>query len=121
MEMDYLYDWDFEGQDDIFDGESSMRVTTAMKRSDGSTQFTATMRLRPAGLSPWVLAWQLARYPSYCLIIQLWIHYEAFWLFWKGVVYQPHPEGAETAASRIIGAIMTPFFEVQAWLSKKSK
>ena len=121
MEMEYIYDWTFAGEDKVFHGDSSnnttMRVTTAMKRPDGKTQFTATMQLQRAGLRPLVLAWQLARYPSYCFIIQLWIHYEAFWLFIKGIAYQPHPQGSETTASRIIGAIMTPFFELQAWLT----
>jgi DUF1365 family protein len=131
MEMQYTYDWTFAGQDQVFGNEDNddaleptgtndLRVTTAMVRpDDGKMQFTATMRVHPEGLDPMRLAWQLALYPSYCIIIQLWIHYEAFWLFWKGVAYCPHPEGAETIASRIIGTVMTPFFELQTLLAGK--
>uniref|UniRef100_A0A7S3P491 Uncharacterized protein n=1 Tax=Amphora coffeiformis TaxID=265554 RepID=A0A7S3P491_9STRA len=127
MEMSYTYDWDFSGEDKVYGGDQqqTLYVKTAMRRRqhqqqeqqpDGDDlQFSGTMRLQAAGLDPFMLAWQLARYPSYCLIVQLWIHYEAFWLFVKGVAYQPHPQGAETAASRIIGAAMAPLFELQAW------
>lgn len=121
MEMSYMYDWIFEGEEAhiISKNDGSLRVTTAMvKEEDGSKRFTATMRVKQAGLHPMKLAWQLARYPSYCAIIQIWIHYEAFWLFWKGVSYQPHPNGSETTASRMIGTLMAPFFQLQAWLSK---
>jgi hypothetical protein len=66
---------------------------------------------------PFLLAWHaLIRYPIYCMIIQVWIHYQAFWLFYKGVAFQPHPNGTETAASRIIGSIMKPFFALQEML-----
>ena len=124
MEMEYTYDWTFAGQDQVFgqgaDVDKALRVTTSMLRpADKKTQFTATMKVRRAGIDPMILAWQLAWYPSYCFIIQFWIHYEAFWLFWKGVAYCPHPDGSETTASRIIGAVMTPFFELQTWLAPK--
>ena len=129
MEMSYTYDWTFQGQDQVSTAtngddnkDDSLRVTTAMIRNDnGATQFTATMRLQRAGLHPMTLAWQLVRYPSYCLIVQFWIHWQAFGLFCKGVPYQPHPDGAETTASRIIGAVMTPLFALQAWLSSFDK
>ena len=102
-------------------GDDTLRITTAMVRpTDGVTQFTATVKLQRAGLDPTNLAWQLAWYPSYCLIVQLWIHIQAFWLFHKGVPYQPHPTGAETTASRLIGAVMTPLFALQEWLESSS-
>ena len=98
---------------------AALRITTAMIRpdKDRAMQFSATLRLKRAGLDPLTIAWQLARYPSFCLIVQLWIHVQAFWLFYKGVPYQPHPDGAETTASRLIGAVMTPLFQIQAWWS----
>ena len=49
------------------------------------------------------------------MIIQIWIHYEALWLFVKGVTFIPHPDASETTASRIIATIMTPFFAIQEW------
>lgn len=117
MEMTYNYDWLF----DPWANDKSWCITTAMKRiSDGVLQFTATMRVAPQGLNPLVLAWQLARFPMYCMIIQIWIHYEAFWLFVKGVTFQPHPTGAETTASRVIGNIMTPLFAFKDMLDGKA-
>ena len=121
MEMDYNYDWIFDH--DLYQ-KDSIHVVTAMKRGD-TLQFSATMHVHRKGLHPYRVAWQLGSYPIYCLIIQIWIHYEAFWLFYKGVTFQPHPEGAETTASKIIGTLMTPFFAAQAWIeerrSKKQK
>jgi len=71
-------------------------------------------------LSPFRLAWHvLARYPAYCAIVQVWIHYEAFWLFWKGVAFQPHPRGSETAASRAVAAVMAPFFALQGYYDRR--
>eukprot|EP00523_Entomoneis_sp_CCMP467_P000726 CAMPEP_0168746176 /NCGR_PEP_ID=MMETSP0724-20121128/15009_1 /TAXON_ID=265536 /ORGANISM="Amphiprora sp., Strain CCMP467" /LENGTH=428 /DNA_ID=CAMNT_0008793933 /DNA_START=51 /DNA_END=1337 /DNA_ORIENTATION=- len=124
MEMSYNYDWVFDAE---WNPTKSLYVTTAMKReSDNAMQFTATLRVRAttstttAGtfpqdglINPFHIAWQLARYPFYCVLLQIWIHYEAFWLFVKGVAYQPHPQGAETTASRLIGNLMTPLFALQ--------
>jgi hypothetical protein len=55
------------------------------------------------------------------MLIQIWIHYQAALLFIKGVVYIPHPQGSETAASKTIAAVMAPFFALQDWLSPKPK
>jgi hypothetical protein len=49
------------------------------------------------------------------MIIQIWIHIQAFKLFVKGVEFIPHPEGSETAASRMIGQIMAPLFAIKDW------
>jgi len=101
-------------------------------RDDGRrVQFHAVMKVRRrVGLfddgswtSPFRLALEvLVRYPSYCLIVQIWIHYEAFRLFCKGVEFQPHPEGSETAASRAIGQLMAPLFaakdRLKSWKRK---
>ena len=56
----------------------------------------------------------------YCMIIQLWIHIQAFHLFAKGISYQPHPQGSETSISRVIGTMMEPFFYVRAHYIKKT-
>ena len=140
MEMDYTYDWTFGGQDQVAtpnnengNNHDTLRITTAMVLNDDNnnnnndnnnnngTQFSATVRLHRAGLHPLKLAWQLAHFPCYCVLIQAWIHFEAFWLFVKGVPYQPHPQGAETTASRLIGAVMTPLFQIQDWLSSSKE
>jgi hypothetical protein len=49
----------------------------------------------------------------YCIIIQIWIHVQAFYLFSKGIAYQPHPLGSETSISRFIGHMMEPFFFIR--------
>ncbi len=37
------------------------------------------------------------------------------------VPFFPHPEGAETAASKLVGMIMTPLFNAQAAWDKRSR
>jgi uncharacterized protein len=142
MEMNYLYDWTFR---DIItnDNNSSIVITNTLraKRNNGddddaddddhpgdngssTVQFHAKMDVTKRSLHPWCIAYYMATYPCYCAILQVWIHYQAAWLFLKGVPYQPHPHGAETTASRIIGTIMTPLFAAQVlcwrWWGKKT-
>ena len=74
-----------------------------------------------APTSIWSIAYQLSKYPVYGLIVQLWIHYQALLLFLKGVDFQPHPQGSETWASKMIGSVMAPFFALQALLEKEEK
>ena len=125
MEMNYDYDWsfrDFEGSNGNTTGPDNIHVVTAMKQMDTDTlQFTATMNVHRRGMHPLAIAWQIVTYPCYCMILQIWIHYQAFLLFLKGVTFQPHPEGAETAASRIIGSVMVPFFAIQDLFTKTKK
>lgn len=35
----------------------------------------------------------------------------------KGVVFIPHPEGAETMVSKVIAKVMAPVFELIDWVS----
>lgn len=109
MDMQHLYDWTFWefplAHDVIF-------LHASMVKGD-VRQFTATVDMAPTPFTPFALAWQLIQFPIYCAIIQVWIHMEAFWLFKKGVTYQPHPEGSETTASRLIGKVMTPLFALK--------
>jgi DUF1365 family protein len=132
MEMNYTYDWTFSPLDmgdattadtttNTADTAAShehapLRITTGMKNSSDKWQFSATMHVHRQGIRPATIAWQICTYPVYCFIIQLWIHYEAFWLFVKGVAYQPHPDETETTVSLIIGTLMTPFFAIKAWM-----
>lgn len=121
MEMSYNYDWVFRNFDST--KPSSIHVVTAMKRADKSNalQFSATMNVHRQSMHPLTIAFQIVTYPSYCIILQIWIHYQAFWLFLKGVTFQPHPTGMETTASRVIGAMMAPFFAVRDWFSNAKK
>jgi hypothetical protein len=110
MEMDYMYDWTF------WELSNGMISLHASMKKGGVRQFTANVDITGAPFTPFRLAWQLIQFPIYCFIIQIWIHVEAFWLFKKGVAYQPHPKGSETTASRLIGSIMTPIFALKDWM-----
>lgn len=117
MDMEHIYDWTFWE----FDSPNKpIYISTSMIK-DGNTYFNAYVDITPRIMKPFMLAWQLIRFPVYCLLIQLWIHYEAFWLFAKGVAYVPHPKGSETAASLLIGKIMTPLFDFKDWVDEKRK
>jgi DUF1365 family protein len=116
MEMDYLYDWTFTGTPG-----NSITIINALRRQD-KIHFTAKLQVEPQSVdNPLVLAWQLVRYPVFCMIIQIWIHYQAALLFIKGVMYIPHPQGSETAASKTIAAVMAPFFAVRDFITPKPK
>ena len=105
-------------------------VQAAMKRDltnqehgtmKSETHFTANVRVfHQGGMHPFRIAWQLIYFPIYCFIIQLWIHYEAFWLFVKGIAFFPHPNETETGASAVIGAIMGPLFALKDKLNSSS-
>lgn len=109
MDMEYLYDWTFWE----FPRSTDPITLYASMKKGNVRQFTANVDMKKIPFTPFSLAWQLIQFPIYCAIIQVWIHIEAFWLFKKGVAYQPHPKGSETTASRIIGSIMTPLFALK--------
>jgi DUF1365 family protein len=113
MAMEYLYDWTFHQLND-----NVVIIQASMKRND-TVEFTASVQLSRQPLSH--VAWQVVKFPIYCAIIQVWIHIEAFWLFIKGVAYQPHPQGSETTASRMIANIMTPLFQLKDWFMHKKQ
>ena len=142
MEMDYWYDWTFVGvpgagpdhptgsstntkgsSNNNHDDSSSPSsfpttitvINTLRRRSTDRVEFTAKLIMdrNHDSLTPWNIVWQMIRLPIFCLIIQVWIHYQAALLFAKGIVYVPHPQGSETTASTIIATIMVPFFALR--------
>jgi DUF1365 family protein len=120
MEMDYWYDWAFVGIPSS--PESSLTViNTLRRRSNDQIAFTAKLLMEAQDITPFAVAWQMIRFPVFCMIIQFWIHYQAFWLFLKGIVYVPHPDESETTVSKIIATIMTPVFAIRDRISSKSK
>ncbi len=138
MEMDYWYDWTFLGvpgaprslsdNDAMARSEksnpSSMPITvinTLRRRGNDRIDFTAKLVMESYSIKPLQIAWQMIRLPVFCMIIQIWIHYQAALLFLKGIVYIPHPEESETTASRIIATIMVPFFAIRDLVNPKSK
>ena len=117
MDMEHMYDWTFWE----FDTPAKpIQLSTSMIKGD-KTYFNAHVELHPKGMQPLMLAWQLIRFPVYCILIQIWIHYEAFWLFVKGVAFVPHPKGSETFVSNMIGTMMTPLFAMKEWTNKQIK
>jgi DUF1365 family protein len=127
MEMDYWYDWSFSGIPESTaattkNEQSSLTViNTLRKKSNDQIAFTAKLIMEPESISPFRIAWQMIRFPIFCMIVQIWIHYQAALLFLKGIVYIPHPQGSETTASKIIASIMVPFFAIRDYVNPKSK
>ena len=54
--------------------------------------------------------------PCAALIVHFWILWNAVLLWCKGVPLFQHPAGSESAESRFIGALATPFMVVADWL-----
>jgi len=141
MEMDYFYDWSFIGipgappaakpsdmnvnhnkksssnkqqqQQSTTRTNSITVVNTLRKRKNNRIEFTAKLVMESNHITPFRVVWQMIKFPMYCMIIQLWIHYQAVLLFLKGVVYIPHPLGSETTVSLVIAKIMIPFFAIR--------
>jgi DUF1365 family protein len=98
--------------------ETTTPPTTTTKSK--TTYFNAFVRIQRCSMHPWRVAWQLVHYPVYCLLVQIWIHVEALQLFTKGVPFVPHPDAAETRASKLIGHIMVPFFALKEYWQTKT-
>ena len=131
MDMEHIYDWTFWNV-----GNRVMVSTSMLKEFEdcGSAKenvsgmsaartrvkyFNAFFDIHRTSFSAFRLCYQLLRFPVYCMIIQIWIHIQAFKLFIKGVEFIPHPKGSETMVSSMIAAIMAPLFAAKAWLAQK--
>ncbi|KAL7501809.1 hypothetical protein ACHAWX_000366 [Stephanocyclus meneghinianus] len=128
MTMDHDYDWTFRmTRNRIHVSAKMIRRQSnepCKKRDEGELFFAAgfdIQRTPPTKFYPLQLAMIICRYPIYCFIIQIWIHYEAFKLLMKGVQFIPHPHGSETRASRIIAAVMSPVFVLKELVDDKFK
>lgn len=140
MEMNYFYDWSFIGipraaattqacvspgshDDNKEPSKNPITVVNSLRRrSNDRMEFTAKLVMQCNPVTPFQVAWQIIRFPIYCIIIQIWIHYQAVLLFLKGIVYIPHPMGIETTASVVIAKIMIPFFAMKDYYGNpKSK
>jgi DUF1365 family protein len=125
MDMDHIYDWTFwHLTDRIIVSATMEKIAQNTAENDESASktikyFNAFFDIYLASFSPFRLCYQLVRFPVYCFIIQIWIHIEAFKLFFKGVEFIPHPEGSETGVSKIIGHVMAPFFAAKDWLANR--
>jgi DUF1365 family protein len=127
MEMDYMYDWTFWHMirerivvyTQMIKQENEGKIEKTNDVKGGTKCFSASFDIRRSEFHPFGLCYQLVKFPIYCFIIQIWIHVEALKLFIKGVQFIPHPEGAETKASILIGAIMEPIFALKDRLSSR--
>ena len=144
MEMSHYYDWTFW----IPTGEQIAISTTMLKKARGEESsttekeektkgeqqrqasfpdettkiyFNAFVHVHRTSCHPLRICYEMIRFPFYCIIIQIWIHWEALFLFHKGVEFVPHPRGSETTASRIVGNVMTPFFAIKDWRKNSQK
>jgi uncharacterized protein len=144
MEMSYNYEWTFTNFSIPNHGDSDesakknptapkshhqIRVINSLRplsspsqltQEKPELQFTARMQVDRYSMHPFRIAYTLSLFPMYCMLVQIWIHIQAFLLFCKGVAYQPHPTGAETWASRMIGTAMVPLFALQDQYQKLS-
>ncbi|CAM9397940.1 unnamed protein product [Chrysoparadoxa australica] len=115
MGMDYTYDWSFSQP-----GKGSdLWVRNSMFQGEKRC-FDAKLRLERIPFTASNIMWCLAAYPAYCAWVQVLIHFEAFKLFMK-VPFYPHPEGAETGASKVIAALMQPVWALQAALAQRKE
>ena len=137
MEMDQLYDWTFwelppeivspqqvqqqqQRQQEVHPpAASSLRISTSVFQNK-ELYFNAHLQLMDGGWHPYKIAAQLVKFPLFCVILQIWIHVQAFFIFYKGVKYVPHPEGSETIASALIGRAMAPVFALKDWWDAKT-
>jgi len=137
MTMDHDYDWKFQldrdrivvqaqmykhagNEHDNYEEEEKKKDNgsnddSEKKEEDNILYFTAGFdihrTIKAATQSyPLQLSKIILRYPIYCFVIQIWIHYEALKLLLKGIQFIPHPEGSETAASKAIAVLMRPVF-----------
>lgn len=90
MEMDYHYVFEF------FEPKERVVVRSKMlKDSTNEVWFTANFDLTRLPFTPINLLYVLIFYPLQTRLIQVYIHYEAFWLLWKGVPFFNHPQGTD--------------------------
>jgi len=107
--MEHVYDWTFYQPI-----QNQIRVNTKLIHSKtNTTYFNALFFIQRNTFTPTSIMYLLLKYPTYCLLMQTWIHIQALILFWKGVQFYPHPNGTETEASRVIARVMAPFFWVK--------
>ena len=123
MDMKHIYDWTFYSPTPIISKNSNTNkinsriIANTSMRKKNAQYFNAHFDISRSNFTPISLCYQLIRFPFYCMIIQLWIHIEAFQLFMKGVEFVPHPSGddSQNLISKTIAFFMMPLFALQDW------
>ncbi|GAB5354781.1 hypothetical protein AAMO2058_000148800 [Amorphochlora amoebiformis] len=108
MDMHHSYDFSFHSPG------NTLQVNTSMFKED-KRWFSATLKLRRREWRWWNMLMLLVYFPWMTIYIQVLIHWEAVRIWRKGVPFHPHPEGTQTWASVIIGAMMTPLFMLRSY------
>eukprot|EP01041_Mallomonas_annulata_P004029 gene4029-8020_t len=90
MEMDYIYNFKFSLPKEKISVNSKL-----LKKQTNELWFTANFELQQLPLTPLSLLYMLIAYPLHTRIIQIWIHYEAIKLWWKGIPLFAHPNNSD--------------------------
>ena len=114
FEMDYLYDWE------MFKPGKGVAVSAALKKK-GKIAFRAFFDCEKKNFNPFTLFYYIARFPFYCILIQIWIHVQALHLTLKGVEFIPHPNGTENIYSTLIASMMAPYYAFKGAKEKLEK
>lgn len=114
MGMEMVYDWTFSQIGGKLSVVTHMIEKAEIVQNEKNPKkiFTAAFTIYKKEFSVGNLAWELARLPCYCGLIQFWIHFEAMILYIKGAQFMPHPENSRSWASDTIGFFMLPFERV---------
>jgi hypothetical protein len=104
MPLDHVYEWVFSTPGEVLLVQNQNNAV-----ADGALMFNSQVRMVRQVVTWWGLAWLLfVAFPLLTLRIQLWIHWEAFVLWSKGISLFPHPTGATSTLTTVIAAVMTP-------------
>lgn len=117
MDMNHIYDWTFFS----LTQEQILVSTSMIHKTENKLFFNANFNIHRQTFHPLLLSYQILRWPVYCMIMQIWIHFEAIRLLIKGVEFVPHPKETETWVSNLIAFVMSPYFAFQEWSNKRSK
>jgi hypothetical protein len=111
MPMDQEYEW-------IFSEPADTMLVQNMNMAGRNSVFVSQLRLSKQALSLVQLLYLLfVAFPLLTHRIQLWIHVEAFRLWWKGVDLFPHPHGSSSGFTKLVTSFMAPFMALAAMFS----
>lgn len=108
MGMDMEYDWLVSAPD------KNLRVRINLKGSNEGRMFMASLDARRVEWSVWQLLRLQLVYPMHTIKVMSGILFEAWKLFRRGFLFRPHPEGAETWASKVVEVCVYAGSEIKA-------
>lgn len=128
MEMDYMYDFAFSSPSLTSATQMiPLQVRSKMiKESTKEVWFTANFDVTALAFTPRNLLYVLIFYPMQTRLIQVFIHWEALKLFWKGVPTFEHPEGTDVdfgygitgqRLGTVLWFLIAPFYKIVSWVT----